>query len=47
MADVAAGCAVTEGAAAVAARATVTVSPLRGKGEEEGGRLGEEVQDTH
>ena len=37
--------AVTFAAIEVAARATVTASPLRGRGEEEGGRLGEEVQD--
>ena len=41
----AAVCAATEDAAAVAARATDTATPLRGRGEEEGGRLGEEVQD--
>ena len=41
----AAACAAMEDAAAVAARATDTATPLRGRGEEEGGRLGEEVQD--
>ena len=41
----AAASAAMEDAAAVAARATDTATPLRGRGEEEGGRLGEEVQD--